>query len=46
VAILSTVWSKLDYGLAVVCIYMCAAQAVAIDTSGPSDFFFLGNSST
>ena len=23
------------------CIYMAAAQAVAIDTSGPADFFFL-----
>ena len=40
-AILITVYQRLDRGLATVCIYMCAAQAVAIDTTGPSDFFFL-----
>ena len=40
-AVLGTCWWKLDYGLGVVCIYMAAAQAVAIDTSGPADFFFL-----
>ena len=40
-AVLGTCWWKLDYGLGVVCIYMAAAQAVAIDTSGPADLFFL-----
>jgi hypothetical protein len=40
-AVLGTVYQRLDRGLATVCIYMAAAQAVAIDTSGPSDFFFL-----
>jgi hypothetical protein len=34
-AVLTTVYKRLDRGLATVCIYMAAAQAVAIDTSGP-----------
>eukprot|EP01052_Picozoa_sp_SAG31_P010897 SAG31_NODE_606_length_13607_cov_17.509846_6_plen_138_part_00 len=34
--VLATTYLKLDRGMAIVCIYMAAAQAVTIDTSGVS----------